>query len=671
MFQAQRLLYTVYLAELAKGAKALGYTLTQGPHGTPELAHISRAQIAHFSTRAHQVEAALAVQGLDRTQASAAQKQAATLATRAAKQTYDRDTLQRTWQARGQSLGLAFTLPGPADASRSARQGQEPTQQAAERAAAHQSVQFALAHLGEREAAFRRDEVLITALRTAQGDAGYRAIAAALTRSETQGEVWASRDGICLTTAPALALERRLLTLEAQGRGQVPALMDQASVTRQLATRQLTAGQATAVALASTTTHRVIGINGLAGTGKTTALQTVRELAEAQGYTVVGLAPSHSAVRALRDAGLPTQTVHSWLADRDAGQALHARTVLVVDEAGLTGNTHLVATLGRAERVGARVILVGDVHQYQAVEAGRGFTQLQEHGMATAQMREMLRQRTPALATAARLAVEQPALALQQLDVREIPDAQARRQQMAQEYVALSAAERAATLLLTGTNAGRQALNAAVRQALGLAGRGQVVETFQRQDLTQAEQRQLRRYEAGEVMRFERTYRSLQVVPGDVYQVTAVHPDHLTLTNATGRSLTMHPQCLSAQGYSVGTLAPREITPGEWVRFTATDRRQGYTNGDRAVVEAIGTERLYLRTAEGRHLTLALTQPLAVEYAYALTGHSAQGLGAQRILLERGVQHKADEADDPGAALMPGSGASGLPGGSSNCTSTW
>jgi conjugative relaxase-like TrwC/TraI family protein len=52
VFQAQRLLYSMYLAELAKGAKALGYRLTQGPHGTPELAHISRAQLTHFSTRA-------------------------------------------------------------------------------------------------------------------------------------------------------------------------------------------------------------------------------------------------------------------------------------------------------------------------------------------------------------------------------------------------------------------------------------------------------------------------------------------------------------------------------------------------------------------------------------------------------------------------------------------
>lgn len=174
-----------------------------------------------------------------------------------------------------------------------------------------------------------------------------------------------------------------------------------------------------------------------------------------------------------------------------------------------------------------------------------------------------------------------------------------------------------------------------MRQALGLAGRGQVVETFQRLDLTQAEQRQVGRYAVGEALRFERAYRRLQVTQGDLYHVIAVHPDHLTLSNAAGHVLHLQPQRLSAKAYSVGTLAPREVTPGDWVRFTATDRHHGYTNGDRAVVVDIRAERLALRTTQGQQLTLALSQPLPVEYDYARTGQSAQGLGAQRVLLEK------------------------------------
>jgi ATP-dependent exoDNAse (exonuclease V) alpha subunit len=39
------------------------------------------------------------------------------------------------------------------------------------------------------------------------------------------------------------------------------------------------------------------------------------------------------------------------------------------------------------------VVLVGDVRQHQAVEAGSPFQQLQEHGMTTAALTEIVRQR--------------------------------------------------------------------------------------------------------------------------------------------------------------------------------------------------------------------------------------------------------------------------------------
>src|SRR5688572_32983228 len=40
-----------------------------------------------------------------------------------------------------------------------------------------------------------------------------------------------------------------------------------------------------------------------------------------------------------------------------------------------------------------KVLLVGDVRQHQAVEAGNPFEQLQQHGMSTAALSEIVRQR--------------------------------------------------------------------------------------------------------------------------------------------------------------------------------------------------------------------------------------------------------------------------------------
>ncbi len=67
-----------------------------------------------------------------------------------------------------------------------------------------------------------------------------------------------------------------------------------------------------------TSPDRVHGLQGLAGTGKTTALEAIREGAEKSGYTVQGFAPSSKAAGALRDAGVEAKTLQSFLASKQA-----------------------------------------------------------------------------------------------------------------------------------------------------------------------------------------------------------------------------------------------------------------------------------------------------------------------------------------------------------------
>ncbi len=85
-------------------------------------------------------------------------------------------------------------------------------------------------------------------------------------------------------------------------------------------------------------------------TGKTTALNVARHLAEREGFELVGLAPSHSAVRVLEKSGIASQTVQRWLLDRDAESKLTRHSVVVLDEAGLAGTSTLRAVLERVER---------------------------------------------------------------------------------------------------------------------------------------------------------------------------------------------------------------------------------------------------------------------------------------------------------------------------------
>ena len=116
-------------------------------------------------------------------------------------------------------------------------------------------------------------------------------------------------------------------------------------------------------------------IVGVAGSGKSTLLATARAAWEAEGLTVKGAALSGIAAQKLEvAAGIRARTLasfeHAWNAGREA---LGARDVLVIDEAGMIGTRQLERVLQAATRAQAKVVLVGDPEQLQAIEAGAAF----------------------------------------------------------------------------------------------------------------------------------------------------------------------------------------------------------------------------------------------------------------------------------------------------------
>ena len=124
---------------------------------------------------------------------------------------------------------------------------------------------------------------------------------------------------------------------------------------------------------------------GVAGSGKSTLLAAAREAWEAQGYTVKGAALSGIAAENLTLAsGIESRTLasleYAWGASRDA---LTSRDVLVIDEASMLGTRQLARVLEAAEKAHAKVVLVGDPEQLQAIEAGAAFRGiLAESGVA-------------------------------------------------------------------------------------------------------------------------------------------------------------------------------------------------------------------------------------------------------------------------------------------------
>ena len=163
---------------------------------------------------------------------------------------------------------------------------------------------------------------------------------------------------------------------------------------------RLNTAQTTAIEHVLTSRDRVQGIQGVAGAGKTTALDVIRVAAEGKGYSVEGFAPTSRAAKQLGDAGISAGTLQGFLARGDSGGTrLDQKRLYFVDESSLTSTNQMKEFLNRLTPQD-RVILVGDVRQHQAVEAGRPFEQLQDAGMSTAKLDQIVRQRDPELKTA-------------------------------------------------------------------------------------------------------------------------------------------------------------------------------------------------------------------------------------------------------------------------------
>ena len=650
MMNYQRLVQEIYHAELSRHLISLGYEIESGRHGEPQIKGFSREQIEHFSGRASQIEAYIKDKwGIEWSKLSREERNAhrymhdeAWERTRKAKTVKVFDRLQDRWTAEAEAVGAHKIEPG---------REKQPLPEEKRLEIARESLQFALDHHTEREAAVGEGELLRTALQAGRGKISFDDLRTALGEAEASGKLVRQKEDLAgpkaslVTSREALAREKRILKFEKDGRGAVFPILNpiQAEATLNAIQERdgvtLNAEQKAAAKLILTTENRYVGINGYAGVGKTTMLAPAVEALKDAGYKVIGLGPQHSAVHALRDAGIiEGRTLQSWLADRRAGEALTEKTVVVIDEAGLTNARDLESAMKRIEKAGARAVLVGDIKQYESVAAGPAFRQLQDAGMETARVTEMQRQNKAAanVREAARLSVDDPAKALEKLEIREVKNAQERYKALSEAY--LKSPDRKETLVLTGTHEARRAVNENVRATLGLAGKGQEFKRFEAGDFTEAQKKRIDSYEAGQDIRFGKDYRSMGVRAGEVGKVATVDRENGTvlLEMEDGRSVVLTPRELSGKGHEIGQLETIELASGDRIRITGNAlKKEGITNGTRGEVLKTDHDRILIRLDSGKEFDLKPgTTPLEIDHGYAQTGHSAQGLGAKTVILD-------------------------------------
>ena len=162
--------------------------------------------------------------------------------------------------------------------------------------------------------------------------------------------------------------------------------------------RKLTDGQRRATEAIATSGRGLDVVVGVAGSGKTTALEVLRSAFEEEGFRVLGTAISGQAARTLHaEAGVESRTIASliWRLEHRT-LTLDRGTVLLIDEAGMADDQAMLKPLAAVDVAGAKAVVIGDHLQLGAVEPGGGLEALvNRHNPAVHVLDENIRQRDP------------------------------------------------------------------------------------------------------------------------------------------------------------------------------------------------------------------------------------------------------------------------------------
>ena len=699
LYGSKMLLGALYRSELAGELAKLGYGIEKThADGRFEIAGVSRDIIKAFSTRRAEIEAAMEARGFGSTAQNQHLARRAALMTRAHKRDVDKGELRETWAKQAADLGFEVPVPdrdpgralteaamergrdGP-EIGRDAVHHREPNGKAiaelgplfahaeAHSDRAREAVDWALAHLSERDAVFSKTDLFAAALAYSPGAATVEAIERTIEGLKREGRLHdapALAGGDGLATDKTVAEERETVGLIRDGAGRGKAAMRGWMVDSHLRKGPLTSGQKQAVRLILSAKDRTVGVQGYAGTGKTRMLNRARTLAEKKGFRMMGLAPSASAVQTLAaESGIESETLQRFLA-RNAGvaegrltgtgakemRAAFAKTVMVVDEGSLASTVQArdLLRIANVLRI-PKLVLVGDAKQLDAVDAGKPFAQLQEAGMQTATMDEIMRQRDPELKAAVEAslkgdigrAFEKLGQSVAEVKADNIAGAVAAR------WLKLSAEERANTGIMAPTHELRQAINGHIRERLAREGRivGPAMQTERlvSRGYTNAEKALAANYLPGDTVAFHRPYKRLGVQKGDERRVAGVDHRKRTVSLEGPDSATVDWKPSEIGGRRGGTEVYRsediELRAGDHIRWTRNDAGLGLVNTGAAEVMGIRKGRVVFRLEDGRRMELGRNDPQLrhLDHAWASTVHAFQGRTVDNVIAAMEANH--------------------------------
>jgi conjugative relaxase-like TrwC/TraI family protein len=638
LFDTQQFATAVYQSELTYRLRALGYEIEAGRSGAPEIKGYSQEYLDASSPRSQQIREHLEKTGFHGPEAAQI----------AAHSTRDRKEIHSPAEVLAAHRQIAAEFGNQAESVvnearvHSQNRAQEDSPETRQQMA-RQAITYARDRSFEREAVTDERDIFRDALRRGMGETTYPEVRAGFEARVVSGEfrIVAGQKhdtGRQFTTSETIRAEKEVMRRMQQGQNQAQPIMSiQDAVAHTEKQRPLNSGQRAAVEQILTSRDAIQGLQGYAGVGKSTGLRAVREGAEQRGYVVEGFAPTSRAANQLRDVGISADTLQRFLAR--TSQPNPERHLYMVDESSLASTKQMRDFLEKISTQD-RVLLIGDIRQHQAVDAGKPFEQLVQAGMKTAQLDQIVRQKDPELLRAVEhlsrgQVAEGIALLEQQGRITEIVNPERRIEAIARDY----AASPDRTIIVSPDNASRRAINQAVRAELQASGVVQPEDHVMRvltprSDMTGADRAWAARYQVDDVLRYQRGSKELAIEPGSYATVRAVEPRQnlLTVQKSDGSEATYDPSRL--RGISAYRELERAFAVDDRLQFTAPQKELGVANRDLGTIERIGRDgQLTVRMDNAKSVTFDPHEMRHFDHGYVVTSHSSQGLTADRVLV--------------------------------------
>ncbi|MEJ3625757.1 conjugative transfer relaxase/helicase TraI [Vibrio vulnificus] len=527
------------------------------------------------------------------------------------------------------------------------------------------AVSFALNHLSEREAAFSQKALVVEAVRYAFEEAG-----GSITKEQIETELGKRSDtlsaeysdGTRWTTQAALETEKRILQNIIDGKDRHQPFATPKQVQTFLDTKpRLTQGQKDAITLISTTKDSFVAIQGLAGTGKSTMLesnieliQLVREASQLPEQNVIGLAPTHAAVAELESKGVKAQTLESLLSDirqgnRDASDYQH--TLFFLDESSMVSNKQADEFTKLVNDSQSKTAKLGDKEQLLSLSAGKPFELAMSQGhIDTAYMTDMVRPQNDTLHNAQQNTIDkQPQSALDKLQ-QQAPDSQGNRQHVistldennkdrrkaqleateklpfvvAKDYLERTPEARENTLIIAYTNKERDTITEHIRVGLMKTqeiGKENIITTRLRSiGATGEELSTMMPYQKGLV---------LSTRPGEYTTITHVDSEHgvVTLQDQNGKSKPFLPRHRDHTFTTLFSVSEKPLSTGDKIVTRFTDKSRDIKANVEYRITQASSDGIIAQTKTGETLTInpGELKDGHWDYAYSRTADMAQG----------------------------------------------